>query len=80
MRTRILAGLQVLLVIFAAVNTHFPNLIITDTSEVDLLAGAAPDSVIRVLGISLIIGGAIILPGLFHLMRSFNMINPKKES
>ncbi|TBW29379.1 cytochrome d ubiquinol oxidase subunit II [Gramella sp. KN1008] len=79
MRTRILAGIQVLLVIFAAVNTHFPNLIITSTSELDLLAGAAPDSVIRVLGISLIIGGAVILPGLFHLMKSFNMIYPKKD-
>ncbi|MCM8571128.1 cytochrome d ubiquinol oxidase subunit II [Gramella jeungdoensis] len=79
MRTRILAGIQILLVIFAAVNTHFPNLIITSSSEVDLLAGAAPDSVIRVLAISLIIGGAIILPGLFHLMKSFNMIYPKKE-
>lgn len=80
MRTRILAGIQILLVIFAAVNTHFPNLIITSSSEVDLLAGAAPPSVIRVLGISLIIGGAVILPGLFHLMKAFNMIYPKKES
>ena len=72
--TRIFAGMQILLVLFAAVNTHFPNLIITQNSEVDMLAGIAPESVIRVLGISLIIGGGIILPGLFHLMKSFNMI------
>lgn len=79
--TRIFAGLQILLVIFAAVNTHFPNLIITSTGDVDMLAGIAPDSVIRVLGISLIIGGGIILPGLFHLMKSFNMIRvPSKTS
>lgn len=79
MATRILAGLQILLVIFAAVHTHFPHLIITRNTEVNLLEGVAPESVINVLGITLIIGGAVILPGLFHLMKSFNMIYPKKE-
>jgi len=79
--TRIFAGMQILLVIFAAVYTHFPNLIITQTGEVNMLAGRAPESVIDVLGISLIIGGGIILPGLFHLMKSFNMIRiPSKSS
>jgi len=79
--TRIYAGMQILLVLFAAVNTHFPNIIITQTTEVDMLAGVAPNSVIKVLGISLIIGGGFILPGLFHLMKSFNMIKiPTRSS
>ena len=78
--TRFYAGLQILLVIFAAVNTHFPNLIITSTGEINMMDETAPDSVIQVLGISLIIGGGIILPGLFHLMKSFNMIRiPSQE-
>ncbi len=82
--TRFYAGLQILLVLFAAVHTHFPNLIITTTGEVNMMDETAPDSVIRILGYSLIIGGAVILPGLFHLMKSFNMIRlpsqiPKKE-
>ena len=72
--TRIYAGLQILLVLFAAVNTHYPDLIITSSGDVNMLEGTAPDSVIQVLGISLIVGGGIILPGLFHLMKSFNMI------
>ncbi|MFD1095613.1 cytochrome d ubiquinol oxidase subunit II [Salegentibacter chungangensis] len=72
--SRYLAGAQVMLVIFAALYAHFPYVIITSGKEVSLLAETAPDSVIQVLGISLIIGGAIILPGLFHLMRSFKMI------
>lgn len=78
--TRIFAGMQILLVIFAAVNTHFPNIIITQTSEVNMLEGVAPDEVIKVLAISLIIGGGFILPGLFHLMKSFNMINPSNST
>ncbi|MDX1762377.1 MAG: cytochrome d ubiquinol oxidase subunit II [Christiangramia sp.] len=82
--TRFYAGVQILLVLFAAVYTHFPNLIITQTGEVSMLEGIAPDSVIEVLGISLMVGGGIILPGLFHLMKSFNMIKiqaptPKNE-
>jgi cytochrome bd ubiquinol oxidase subunit II len=72
--TRFYAGLQILLVIFAAVNAHFPNLIITASSEISLLEDTAPYPVIKVLAISLIIGGAFILPGLFHLMKSFDMI------
>jgi len=78
--TRVYAGMQILLVLFAAVNTHFPNIIITQTTEVDMLAGVAPNSVIKVLGISLIIGGGFILPGLFHLMKSFNMIKISTRS
>ncbi|MDR5589945.1 cytochrome d ubiquinol oxidase subunit II [Christiangramia sp. SM2212] len=80
--TRIYAGMQIMLVIFAAVNTHFPNLIITKSVEVNMLEGTAPESVIKVLAISLLIGGGVILPGLFHLMKSFNMIripSPKSD-
>ena len=53
---------------------HFPDVIITSTKEISILDGVAPDSVIQVLGIALLIGGAIILPGLYHLMKSFQLI------
>jgi len=71
---RILAGVQVLLVVSAAMLAHFPDVIITSTKEISILDGVAPDSVIQVLGIALLIGGAIILPGLYHLMKSFQLI------
>ncbi|WP_373056727.1 cytochrome d ubiquinol oxidase subunit II [Zunongwangia sp. H14] len=72
--SRYLAGLQVILILFAALYAHYPYIIITAQKEVNLLEGVAPESVITTLGISLIIGGLIILPGLFHLMKSFKMI------
>ncbi len=72
--SRYLAGLQVVLVLFAAIYAHFPYIIITSGKELSLLEGRAPDEVISNLGIMLLIGGFVILPGLFHLMRSFNMI------
>lgn len=76
---RFFAGLQVLLILWAAVGTHFPNLIITKNGPISLLDGMAPDSVIKVLGISLIIGGLLIIPGLFHLLKSFKMIKILEE-
>ena len=76
---RFFAGLQVLLILFAAIGTHFPNLIITKSGEISLLANRAPQSVISVLGISLIIGGLLIIPGLLHLLKSFRMIKILEE-
>jgi len=72
--SRFFAGLQVFLILLAALISLFPNIIITKTSSVNLLDNVASESVIQVLGISLIIGGAFILPGLFHLLKSFKMI------
>ena len=72
--SRYFAGLQVVLVLFAALVAHFPHVIITSEEEISLIENISPDSVIMVLGISLLIGGGVILPGLFHLMKSFKMI------
>lgn len=72
--SRFFAGFQVFLILLAALIAHFPNIIITENGTLSLLHQVAPKSVINVLGISLIIGGAVILPGLFHLLKSFKMI------
>ena len=72
--SRFFAGLQVILVLVAALAPHFPNLLFTTNGTINLLENTAPDKVINVLGITLIIGGLLILPGLFHLLKSFKMI------
>lgn len=73
--SRFFAGFQVFLILLAAFVSHFPEVIlIQNGGAISLLDGVAPKSVIKVLGISLIIGGAVILPGLFHLLKSFKMI------
>ncbi|MFI1773578.1 cytochrome d ubiquinol oxidase subunit II [Thalassobellus citreus] len=72
--SRSLAGIQVVLIMIAAFITHFPDLIIAANKEISLIDTAATESVITVLGASLIVGGLIILPGLFHLFKSFKMI------
>jgi len=72
--SRSLAGIQVFLILLAAILTHYPYLIITSTKEISLVENIASEKVILVLGISLIVGGSIIIPGLFHLFKSFKMI------
>lgn len=72
--SRLLAGFQVILILFAAIYAHFPYLIITRQREISLLVDTAPEATISNLGIMLLIGGFVILPGVFHLMRSFKMI------
>lgn len=71
---RMFAGLQVLFIISAILFAHYPEIIITKKGSISLLENIAPESVIDVLGISLLIGGFLILPGLFHLLKSFKMI------
>lgn len=72
--SRIFAGSQVLLILIAAMVPHYPAILFTTDGGISILENKAPDSVIQVLGISLIIGGSVILPGLFHLLKSFKMI------
>ncbi|WP_438422643.1 cytochrome d ubiquinol oxidase subunit II [Aquimarina macrocephali] len=72
--SRFFAGLQVFLILLAVMISHYPDIIITQTGSISLIENIAPDSVIKVLGITLIIGGTVILPGLFHLLKSFKMI------
>lgn len=72
--SRYMAGFQVVLILFAALIAHFPYIIITQNREVSLLEGVAPEATVRNLAVMLLIGGFFILPGLFHLMKSFKMI------
>ena len=72
--SRLFAGSQVLLILIAALIPHYPMILFTTDGGISILENIAPDSVIKVLGISLLIGGCVILPGLFHLLKSFKMI------
>lgn len=72
--SRLLAGLQVLFVLFVPIIAHYPNILHTRSGEINIMRETASSSALNVLGISLLIGGVIILPGLFHLFKSFKMI------
>ena len=73
-QSRVLIGIQVILILFSAIYAHFPDLILTQEGDVSLFAEMAPESTIFNLALMLLIGGFIILPGVFHLLQSFKMI------
>ena len=73
-KCRFLAGLQCALILFAAAITHFPEVIATTSGKLNFMENLAPESVMNVLGISLIIGGVLIIPGFLHLLKSFHML------
>lgn len=78
-RCRFFGGLQVALILFAAAITHFPHVIGTTSGKLDFMQNLAPDSVMNVLGISLIAGGVLIIPGFLHLLKSFQMLKMLEE-
>ncbi len=73
-RSRFLAGVQVVLILLSAIIAHFPDILIASHTELSIISTASAPKVINILGISLLIGGAVILPGLYHLFKSFKMI------
>lgn len=78
-RCRFFAGLQVALILFAAAITHFPEVVATTSGKLNFLSDVAPDSVMNVLGWSLIVGGLLIIPGFLHLLKSFQMLKMLEE-
>ena len=69
---RVLAGLQVFLILFAWTYIQYPVIInLKSGKDLDLYNSVAPAATINSLGWALIIGSLLILPALFYLLRSF---------
>ena len=74
-RLRVLAGFQIMMILFAWLWVQFPDVVvIAGGPNLDLLNAAGPEGTIKALTAALIIGGAIILPALFYLFRTFGLI------
>lgn len=69
---RVLAGFQVVMILFAAGHTFFPDFIIMKSGHnLSLLQNFANPSTIAALGAALLIASVFILPALGYLMYSF---------
>ena len=73
-RVRFMVVIQMFLIMTAPVLANFPELVTLDGEAVSILDGIAPDAVIQTLGWALLVGSVLILPGLYHLLKSFGMI------
>ncbi len=72
---RVLAGLQVSLVLLAWLAVIFPNVLFyRGGARLSLLDAATPEATINVLAWSLMIGALLFLPILFYLIRVFKVM------
>ncbi|EMR02337.1 cytochrome d ubiquinol oxidase subunit II [Cesiribacter andamanensis] len=75
--SRLLAGLQTLLVLGAWFWTEYPvALRYTNGMALTLFEAAAPQATLQQLGLALLVGSALILPSLYFLLRTFKKANP----
>ncbi len=70
---KVYAGIIVMMILFAATYSHFPNLVLfKDGSTLSLLTDYGALSTINMLAWALLLGSIFILPFLFYLIYSFN--------
>lgn len=70
---RILAGVQVTMILLAVTYAHYPDFILMKETTLSL-HDQAPAAAITALGWALVIGSVFILPALFYLYYSFKSI------
>lgn len=68
---RILAGFQVIMILLAVTYGHYPDLVLLKQGSLSLLSGENEPKTIKMLAWALILGSIFILPGVFHLIYSF---------
>ncbi|MCD0489304.1 cytochrome d ubiquinol oxidase subunit II [Pedobacter sp. MC2016-14] len=75
--SRLLAGFQVTMILFAATYTHFPNIVVMKHgARLSLLMHHGQNKTIASLGIALLLGSIFILPALGYLIYIFQKKKP----
>lgn len=70
--TRFFSGVMVVMILFAATYNHFPDLILLKNGSISLLENQESiNKTIKMLAWALMLGSVFILPGVFHLIYSF---------
>lgn len=71
---RLILGVQLFLMLFVWSALAFPYLIFFESGKLSMLEQLPPDSVFNTLGWALLIAAVFVLPGLFHLFRTFGLL------
>lgn len=74
---RIYMALQIITILSIWVIEIAPELIVFKRGNLSLLANPVPDAVYNTLGYALLIASAFVLPGLYHLYKTFGLVNKK---
>lgn len=74
---KILLALQVLLIFGAWAIPTFPEFILFENGNLGLLTQSAPEIVIQYMGWALLFASVFVLPGLYHLFKTFGLLSSK---
>lgn len=78
--SKIFLGGQILLIFGAWSIPMFPHFILFNEGELGLLDHSVPDSVINTMAGALLFASVFVLPGLFHLFKTFGLLSsPETE-
>ncbi len=80
MMPRLIIAGQVALILFVMAGLAFPSLIFFETGTLSILENLPPESVINTLGWSLLVASVFVLPGLYHLFKTFGLLSQKKAN
>lgn len=77
---RAIAGFQISMILGAWIIAQFPVFVYFSNGELLTVSNTiAPERTIFLLGLALILAGLIILPGLYHLLRVFDLLKFKSK-
>jgi len=74
---KILLALQILLIFSAWAIPTFPEFILFENGNLGLLTDTAPEIVIYYMGWALLFASIFVLPGLYHLFKTFGLLSSK---
>ena len=74
-----IVGVQILGILLAWASQAFPYIMATKTGDISILENLPPDSVFFSTTIALIVAALIVLPGIYHLFKSFGLIRKRNQ-
>lgn len=76
---RLLAGFQIIMILVAATNQHYPEILLfKNGSSLSLIVDMASEKTIETLGWALLLGSIFIIPSLIYLIYSFGKTTKKE--
>ncbi len=73
--SRLIVGIQLSTILLGWCAFSFPNMILLKEGNVSILENTPPDIVFSSLGYSLLVAAVFVLPGLFHLFKTFGLFS-----
>ncbi len=76
---RLVLGIQLFLILFVWLGVAFPSVMFFRNGNLSILENNPPLSVFSALGWALIVASVFVLPGLYHLFKTFGLLSQRED-